>query len=90
MITDDDIKKIIKESISPEKKTKKLDESYVAAEKVFKLNTEFLSEANKQNHIELYDGYVTEFNEISARLDSTNRLDANSNNSAYRSLKVDV
>lgn len=89
MITDDDIKKIIKESISPEKKTKKLDESYVAAEKVFKLNTEFLSEANKQNHIELYDGYVTEFNEISARLDSTNRLDANSNNSAYRSLKVD-
>ena len=88
MITDDDIKKIIKESISPEKKTKKLDESYVAAEKVFKLNTEFLSEANKQNHIELYDGYVTDFNEISARLDSANRLDANSNNSEYRSLKV--
>ena len=29
-------------------------ESYVAQEKTFNLPTEFLSEANKNNHIELY------------------------------------
>ena len=89
MITDDDIKKIIQESIEPKKKVEKLDESYVATEKVFKLNTEFLSEANKKNHIELYDNYVKEFNEISAKLDTVNRIDVNSNHSAYRSLKID-
>lgn len=89
MITDNDIKKIIQESIAPKKEAEKLDESYVAREKVFNLNTEFLSEANKQNHIELYDSYVEQFNEISAKLDTANRLDVNSSNSAYRSLKID-
>ena len=89
MITDDDIKKIIKESISPDKKPTQLDEAYVATEKVFNLSTEFLSPANKKNHLELYDGYVEEFNKISAQLDTVDRAAANSNHSAYRSLKID-
>ena len=64
MITDDDIKRIIKESIEPDVEKQRLEESYVATEKSFNLKTEFLSAANKKNHLELYDGYVKEFNEI--------------------------
>ena len=65
-----------------------INESYVAQEKKFKINTDFLSQANIGNHIELYKGYVQKFNELSAQLDSASR-DANSNHSPYRSLKID-
>jgi len=66
-----------------------LDEAYVAQVKQFTLPTELLSDANKKNHIELYDQYVEEFNRISAELDTVDRDDVNSNTSRYRSLKID-
>lgn len=81
MIFDDEIKKVINETL-------KLNESLVAQEKKFNLNTEYLSDANKQNHVELYKNYIKEFNEISAKLDSVNRGSSDSNNSEYRNLKV--
>jgi len=66
-----------------------LNESIVAQPKKFRLNTELLSNASKENHLELYDQYVKDFNRISAELDVADRQDVNSNHSQYRSLKID-
>ena len=66
-----------------------LNESYVAQDKQFSLPTELLSEANKNNHLELYHEYVKNFNRISAELDTVDRKSASSNFSDYRSLKID-
>ena len=66
-----------------------LNESYVAQIKQFNLPTELLSSANKKNHIDLYHQYVKDFNKISAELDTVNRDDSNSNDSKFRSLKMD-
>lgn len=87
-LTTSELSKTIKESLGLEEK-EKLQEAYVAQEKVFNLSTEFLSPANKNNHIELYKGYVDTFNRISAELDTADRESSNSNNSEYRSLKID-
>lgn len=81
MIFDKTIKKAIKDTL-------RLDEAFVSQEKKYDLKTEFLSEANKQNHIELYQNYIKEFNQISRNLDAVNRSEADSNNSDYRDLKV--
>ena len=77
--------KKIKQSI---RETMQLDESLVAQQKPFNLKTDFLSDANINNHIELYKSYVANFNEISAKLDAVSR-DANSNHSDYKNLKHD-
>ncbi len=82
------INQIIKDSLGI-KNEPLLTESYVASEQKFNLPTEFLSASNKKNHEELYAGYIKNFNEISAKLDTVDREAANSNNSAYRSLKLD-
>ena len=66
-----------------------INEAIVAQAKTFTLNTELLSNANKENHIELYDQYVKDFNRISAELDAADRKNVNPNNSAYRCLKID-
>jgi Fe-Mn family superoxide dismutase len=81
MIFDKKIKDVIKQTLQ-------LDESLVAQQKKFNLNTEFLSTANKENHIELYQNYIKEFNQISSELDTVNRGTVDSNNSDYRNLKV--
>lgn len=81
MIFDKKIKQIINDSLQ-------LKESFVSQEKKYDLKTEFLSDANKKNHIELYQNYIKEFNEISARLDSVNKSESDSNNSDFRDLKV--
>ena len=83
-----------KDLISGIRKDLKIDEegiseSIVAQPKKFSLSTELLSNANKQNHIELYDQYVEDFNRISAELDAVPRDSAGSNHSAFRSLKND-
>lgn len=87
--TNKDIKDNIKKSLGIEKDDAHLNESYVAQVKNFKLPTELLSSANKSAHIELYEGYVAEFNKISAELDSVDRNNSNKNNSKFRSLKID-
>tara|TARA_B100000214_G_scaffold358713_1_gene319461 strand:- start:629 stop:1318 length:690 start_codon:yes stop_codon:yes gene_type:complete len=66
-----------------------LSESIIAQSKQFRLKTDLLSEANKQNHIELYEQYVKDFNRISIELDSVDRSTSSSNGSLYRSLKID-
>ncbi len=65
-----------------------LNESLVAQKKPFNIKTDFLSNASIQNHIELYEGYVDTFNNISAKLDTVDR-EANSNHSDYKNLKHD-
>ena len=87
--TNKDIKENIKKSLGIEKDETHLNESYVAQTKTFSLPTELLSSANKKAHLELYEGYVAEFNKISAELDSVDRSNVNKNNSKFRSLKID-
>ena len=91
-IKNSEIVNIIRDSLGvnkEEKQTEALSESYVAQVKPFDLNTEFLSQKNKVAHRELYDGYVSSFNRVSAELDAVDRESANLNHSAYRSLKID-
>ena len=88
-LTNKDIKENIKKSLGLESDSSQLSESYVAQVKNFNLPTELLSSSNKRAHIELYEGYVEEFNKISAELDAVNRDDVNKNNSKFRSLKID-
>tara|TARA_Y100000592_G_C5468483_1_gene318036 strand:+ start:1269 stop:1952 length:684 start_codon:yes stop_codon:yes gene_type:complete len=82
-----DVAKIISNSLGEEKK--ELNESLVAQDKQFSLPTEELSKRTKNNHLELYKGYIDAFNKISAELDGANTSDSNSNHSQFRSLKID-
>ena len=66
-----------------------LNESYVHEPKQFKQVTEFVSQKTKSAHTELYRGYVESLNKISAKLDTADRVNANSKHSEYRSLKLD-
>jgi superoxide dismutase, Fe-Mn family len=83
------INKDIKNIINKDLGLDKLEESLVAQEKSYDLKTEYLSSDNKKNHIELYEQYVKDFNKISAELDAVDRLNANSNYSKFRQLKID-
>jgi Fe-Mn family superoxide dismutase len=76
------IKNVIKETLN-------LNESLSAQEKKFTFNSDFLSNDNFQNHIELYQNYLKNFNAISAKLDTVSKQNVNSNHSEYRSLKLD-
>jgi len=69
--------------------TLKIDESLSAQEKKFTFNSDFLSNENFQNHIELYQGYLENFNKVSAKLDTVDRQNVNCNHSEFRSLKLD-
>lgn len=82
------IKKIVSETLSINEK-KRIDESFVAQQKQFDIKTDYLSKSNIDNHIELYKGYIENFNEISAQLDSIDKSSVNSNNSDFRNLKHD-
>ena len=90
---DKEIRNVIRESLGKNRGTtdnkKNLEEAYVTQAKKFDLTTEFLSEKNKIAHQELFEKYVDALNKISAELDGVDRADANSNNSAFRSLKID-
>ena len=69
--------------------TLKIDESLTAQEKKFTFNSDFLSNDNFQNHVELYQGYLKNFNEVSAKLDTVDKQNVNCNHSEFRSLKLD-
>jgi Fe-Mn family superoxide dismutase len=86
----DKVKAIIQKSLVEEKQEfNSLDEAYVAQKKIFKINTDFLSNANIQNHLSLYEKYVNDFNKISAELDSLDKTNLSENHSVYRSTKSD-
>lgn len=94
--THDQLVKNLRESLGlPEKRPSKnegaqlLEEAYVIEAKVYDLSTEMLSAKNKRAHQELLEGYVETVNKISAKLDGANREEANSNDSEFRSLKID-
>lgn len=81
------VKDLIKQDLGLD--NNRVDESLVAQEKQFELKTDYLSDRNKANHKELYAQYVKDFNNISIKLDAADRSQVNSNNSEYRSLKLD-
>lgn len=85
---DNTIKKIIKETLTMEQK-ENLNESYVTRARKYDLPTELLSEKNKKAHQELLAHYVESLNSVSAKLDTVNRDDADTNHSAIRALKID-
>ena len=87
-----DITKIVRQSLglsSTPSKQQSLDESLVADPKPFNLPTEFQSAATKKANFDLYENYIKTFNRVSAELDGADRSKANSNNSQFRSLKLD-
>jgi Fe-Mn family superoxide dismutase len=92
-----DLIKIVKDSLTaagvpgPEvskPETKQIEEAYVTQQKQYSQVSEFVSQKTKDSHTELYKGYISKLNNISAKLDSVSK-DADSNSSDYRSLKID-
>lgn len=66
-----------------------LNESYVTQAQKYNLNTELLSDKNKAEHQKLLENYVKSLNEISVKLDTADRDEANPNHCEFRSLKTD-
>lgn len=87
MITKDDVRGIIRDSLNLE--DEELNEALVLQQKQFDLPTELLSQKNKKAHEGLYENYVKTFNRVSAELDAVDKDEAGLNHSYYRSLKVD-
>ena len=81
------IKNLIKDDLGL--KDMQLNEALVAQEKQFQINTDYLTEKNKENHKNLYRQYLKDFNEISVKLDASDRSNAGSNHSEFRQLKID-
>lgn len=85
----DEAKKVIKDTLRLKEKDSSLNEAFSAQPKQVSIRTDFLSPGNIQNHVDLYHGYIKNFNKASAELDAADRSDVNSNNSSFRSLKID-
>ncbi len=75
--------------VSAPRAPKRVEEAYVVQPKKFDVKTESLSEKSKKAHQELMEGYVKALNEVSAKLDTADRENANPNNSEFRNLKLD-
>lgn len=88
MISNKAVKEIVRNSLKLDT-NQGLNEALVAQPKLFKDNTEFLSSKTKIAHKELYEGYIENFNKVSAKLDAVDRSEVNSNSSEFRSLKID-
>ena len=81
--------KTLQEIIQEELGLKTINESYVTQAKKYDLPTELLSEKNKKEHQQLLANYVSSLNEVSAKLDTSDRDAANLNWSEFRALKID-
>jgi Fe-Mn family superoxide dismutase len=77
----------IRESLGVE--NDEMNESLVAQPKPFSIPTESLSGDNIRNHYSLYEQYISDFNQVSAELDTADVNVASSNHSAFRSFKID-
>jgi len=86
----DEAKQVIKNTLNLKEKNSLVNEAFAAQPKQVNVRTDFLSPGNIQNHVDLYHGYIKNFNKSSTSLDSADRSDVNSNNSAFRSLKISV
>lgn len=67
----------------------KLDEALNSQPKQFSLKTDLLSQDNIQNHLELYNNYIVNFNDANTKLDSVEKSNINSSHNNFRSLKID-
>jgi Fe-Mn family superoxide dismutase len=88
MISNKAVKDILRNSLNLDTR-QNVNEALVAQPKTYDIKTEFLSGNNKRNHKELYEGYIENFNKVSAELDTADREQSNSNHSQFRSLKLD-
>jgi Fe-Mn family superoxide dismutase len=66
-----------------------LDEAYVAEPKQFKQVSELVSQKTKDMHQGLYKNYIQSLNDVSSKLDTADRSEANPRHSEFRSLKLD-
>lgn len=89
MKIDVDFDKIIREAVKKTVSSSGLDEAYIAEPKQFKQVSDSVSGKTKEEHNNLYKGYIESLNKVSAGLDSVDRELANPRHSQYRSLKVD-
>ena len=87
-ITDKDLMKIIKETLGTPDDKKVVKESYVLQSKKYDIQTDVLSEKSISANIKDFEDTVKVTNEISAKLDTVDRTDIDSKDSAYRELKV--
>lgn len=87
-ITDNDLMKIIKETLGTTSEKKVVQESYVLQSKKYDIQTDVLSEKSISANIKDFEDTVKVTNEISAKLDTVDRTDIDSKDSAYRELKV--
>ena len=83
------VKQVIIDALNLDEEKSEINEALVAQEKQFTLNTEYLTDKNKDNHKKLYAQYIKDFNDISSKLDTVDRSSVNSNNSNFRQLKID-
>ena len=92
-----EILKVINETLGLEeaKESKKslkakatLNESYVVQAKKYDINTDLLSSKALKANLEDFENTVQTVNEVSAKLDSVDRSNANSKDSAFRELKA--
>lgn len=87
-----DVESIVKASIKNDpiiSSLKNLDESYVAEPKPYKQVSELVSQKTKDSHTLLYKRYVDVLNEVSAELDTADRMEENLSHSMFRSCKLD-
>ena len=87
-ITDKDLMKIIKETLGTPDDKKVVKESYVLQSKKYDIQTDVLSEKSIAANIKDFEDTVKVTNEVSAKLDTVDRTDIDSKDSAYRELKV--
>jgi len=88
-INDRELEKVIRETLGLKDTKKTLKEAYVLEAEKYNLTTDLLSQKTNTAHQELLDGYVETSNHISAKLDTVDKSVANSNESAFRSLKCE-
>ena len=87
-ISDNDLMKIIKETLGSSNDKKVVQESYVLQSKKYDIQTDVLSEKSISANIQDFENTVKVTNEVSAKLDTADRTDVDSKDSAYRELKV--
>ena len=94
MSMEDKLRESIRKSLglperTPGQNKKTIQEAYVVEPKRFQLKTEFMSEKAKKARLNDFHSFVETLNQVSAKLDTASREDADKYSSDFRSLKVD-
>lgn len=88
-ITAEAVKDVMPKSKHPDPTPEPLEEAYVAEPKTYNQVTEYITEKTKTSHYNLYRGYAETLTAVSAKLDTADKSETNSNHANYRSLKLD-